>query len=100
MLPYRQQSAAITEQAPSCADEVGVERSILRQEIHVLQEKDEQTGDSPPPREDLENENDKDSDVEDKEMHDAQDQEFDGADVGESTRDSGYEDTPQVRSIL
>lgn len=36
-LPYAQQSAAVTEQAPSCADEVGAERNILRQEIHALQ---------------------------------------------------------------
>jgi len=32
-----EQPATATEQKPNCADEVGIERNMLRQEIHALQ---------------------------------------------------------------
>lgn len=32
-----EQPEAATEQKPNCADEIGIERNILRQEIHALQ---------------------------------------------------------------
>ena len=35
--PSLQHAAAVTEQAASRADEVGMEKNILRQEIHALQ---------------------------------------------------------------
>lgn len=35
--PSLQQAAAVTEKAASCADEVGIEKNILRQEIYALQ---------------------------------------------------------------
>jgi hypothetical protein len=35
--PVREEPQTATEKQKSCADEVGIERNILRQEIHALQ---------------------------------------------------------------
>ena len=35
--PSLKQAAAVTDKVQSCADEVGIEKNILREEIHALQ---------------------------------------------------------------